>query len=101
MTLYQELRLDLGQLFRMGYADCAWADCWLLAGPIALWQSAVSVPISAQLQSNRIVFFGDGRLARLRLGRLLAFGTANCSRAIGRTSARLGPAAAQSEPALS
>src|SRR4051812_48149941 len=56
MTLYQELRLDLGQLFGMGYADCAWADCWLLAGPIAPWQSAMSVPISAQLQSNRIIF---------------------------------------------
>src|SRR4051812_8239352 len=101
MTLYQELRLDQGQLSGMGYADCAWADCWPLAGPIALWQSAMSVAISAQLQSNRIVFFDDKRLDRLRLGRLLAFGTADFLREIGRTSTLLGPAAAQSVPALS
>ena len=44
---------------------------------------------------------GDGRLARLRLGRLLAFGTADCLGAIGRTSAQLGPTAAQLGPALS
>src|SRR3954465_7294305 len=39
---------------------------------------------------------GEGRVVRLRLGRLLAFDTADCLGAIGRTSAQLGPPAAQS-----
>src|SRR4051812_33879192 len=94
MTLYQEIRLVLGQLFRMGYADCAWANCWHLAGSIALLQSAVSVPISAQLQYNQIVFFDDRRLAQLRLGRLLAFGAADC---LGKSAVRL-PSSAQQQP---
>src|SRR4051812_9715381 len=36
------------------------------------------------------------RVGRLRLGRLLAFGIADCLGAIGHTSAQLGPVAAQS-----
>src|SRR3954468_4134708 len=94
MTLYQELRLVLGQLFRMGYADCAWADCWLLAWSIALCQSATSVPISAQLQSNRMIF-------------LVMEGGADCaladcwhsvrSIALGQSAVRL-PSSAQLQP---
>ena len=37
--------------------DYAWADCWLSAWPIALGQSATSVPISAQLQPNQLIVF--------------------------------------------
>jgi hypothetical protein len=42
-----------------------------------------------------MIVFGEGRVDRLRLGRLLAFGMVDCLGAIGRTSAQLGPAAAQ------
>src|SRR4051812_39393688 len=43
-----------------------------------------------------MIVFGEGRVDRLRLGRLLAFGMVDCLGAIGRTSAQLGPAVAQS-----
>src|SRR3954468_23621591 len=61
-------------------------------------QSAVPVTISAQLRANRLNALLTQRVGRLRLGRLLAFGVAGCLGAIGRTSAQLGPAAAQSAP---
>ena len=58
MTLYQELRLVPSQLLEVvRITDCAWADCWLSAWPIALGQSATSVPISAQLQPNQLIVF--------------------------------------------
>ena len=62
MTLYQELRLLLCQLFEIVRStDCAWADCWLSARSIVLGQSAMPVPISAQLQPNRLnVFVMEG-----------------------------------------
>src|ERR1041385_4845883 len=43
-----------------------------------------------------MIVLAKGRVVRLRQGRLLAFDTADCLGAIGRTSAQLGPAAAQS-----
>src|SRR4051812_17007695 len=52
--------------------------------------------ISAQLRANRTDNLSMKMVGRLRLGRLLAFGIADCFGAIGHTSAQLGPAAAQS-----
>src|ERR1041385_108594 len=43
-----------------------------------------------------MIVLAKGKVVRLRQGRLLAFDTADCLGAIGRTSAQLGPAAAQS-----
>src|SRR3954470_3057555 len=54
--------------------------------------------ISAQLRANQMTTLSMKRVGRLRLGRLLAFGMADCLGAIGHTSAQLGPAAAQSAP---
>src|SRR3954466_13735641 len=52
--------------------------------------------ISAQLRANRMIVLSMKRVGRLHLGRLLAFGMADCLGAIGHTSAQIGPAAAQS-----
>src|SRR3954471_4946820 len=52
--------------------------------------------ISAQMRANRMIVLSMKRVGRLRMGRLLAFGIADCLGAIGHTSAQLGPAAAQS-----
>ena len=80
---YGELyRLRLGRLLALGRVDCS-------------GQSAMPVPISAQLQPSRLTTLAMKRVDRLRLGRLLALGTADFLGAIGRTFAQLGPAAAQ------
>ena len=83
MTLYLDLRLVLGQLLQDGeFVPIApGPTVGLSAWSIALGQSATSAPISAQLQPNRSLV-GDDRLARLRLGRLLAFGMVVCLGAI-------------------
>src|SRR3954463_15701156 len=52
--------------------------------------------ISAQLRANRLNALSMKRVGRLRLGRLLAFGIADCLGEIGHASAQLGPAATQS-----
>jgi len=65
-------RLRLGRLLALGRVGCS-------------GQSAMSVPISAQLQPSRLTTLAMERVDRLRLGRLLALGTADCLGAIGRT----------------
>src|SRR3954468_15040095 len=76
-------RLRLGRLGVIGEVGCS-------------GQSAMPVTISAQLRANRLDALLMKWAGRLRLGRLLAFGMADCLGAIGHTSAQLGPAAAQS-----
>src|ERR1041385_8841887 len=47
-------------LVMKGWTGCAWADCWYSVRLIALEQSAVRLPSSAQLQLNRSILVLKG-----------------------------------------